>query len=300
MNSAPLVYAVTLSWNGRDDTLACIESLLALDYPNVQVLLVDNGSEDGTPNAVAERFPSVQVICNGKNLGFAAGMNVGLRQALEQGADYVFMVNNDTIVDPAAVQQMLPLFKDDVGMVGPKIYYAAEPDRIWSIGGLQHPLTIEKTGDARGEVDRGQWNQVIERDYMVGCALLVSQQFLTDVGLFDERFFMYYEDSDLSIRARKRKYKLLLAPSSHVWHKVAATSGGSDSPNERYWMARSSIIFFRKHVTGMRWSIVIPYRTASALKTLMRLLWGRRFASIRAYLGGLRDGLCERSRHRHD
>jgi len=291
MSMAPLVYALTLSWNGQNDTLACFESLQKLDYPNKRLLLVDNGSTDGTPEAVANQFPTVELIRNETNLGFAAGMNVGLRHALSQKADYIIMVNNDTIIDPAALQKMIPLFGDDVGMVAPKIYYAAEPDRIWSVGGLKNPLTLEMAGDARGDIDREQWAEVLERDYFNGCALLLSSPFLEEVGLFDERFFMYYEDSDLSIRARQAGYRLLLSPHSHVWHKVATTSGGSDSPNERYWMARSSIIFFRKHVHGWRWLIVVPYRTASAFRTISRLLWRRRFASVKAYIRGLRDGL---------
>ncbi len=291
MSMAPLVYALTLSRNGQDDTLACIESLQKLDYPNKRLLLVDNGSTDGTPEAVATQFPTVEIIRNEINLGFAAGMNVGLRHALDQKAEYIFIVNNDTIIDQAALQKMILLFGDDVGMVAPKIYYAAEPDRIWSVGGLKNPLTLETSGDARGEIDREQWPDVLERDYFNGCALLLSGHFLEEVGLFDERFFMYYEDSDLSIRARQAGYRLLLSPHSHVWHKVATTSGGSDSPNERYWMARSSIIFFRKHVQGWRWLIVVPNRTASAIRTISRLLWRRRFASVKAYVHGLKDGL---------
>lgn len=293
MADAPLVYALTLNWNRCQDTLACLASLQALNYSNKRLLLVDNGSSDGTPAAVARQFPEVEILVNERNLGFGGGSNVGLRHALAQGADYIFLINNDAVADPAALDHMMALTAPDVGIVAPKIYYAADPKRIWSLGGNRHPWTIEMTGDARGQIDRGQWNAVLERDYFVGCALLLSRRLLTEVGLFDERFFMYYEDSDLSLRARQAGFKLLLAPQAHVWHKVALSSGGSDSPNERYWMARSSVLFFRKHVRGLRWLIVLPYRGASAIKTVLRLIGQGNLDSARAYLRGLRDGLGE-------
>ena len=289
----PLVYAIILNWNRRGDTVACLESLAQVDYPNLRLLVVDNGSTDGTPEAVSHQFPDVALIVNNQNLGFAAGCNVGIRYAIEQEADYVFLLNNDTLVDPAVLRHLVSLTGPDVGMVAPKIYYAADPTRIWSVGGMRHPLTIEKTGDARGQIDAGQWEDVLERDYFVGCALLLSRCLLAEVGLFDERFFMYYEDSDLSLRARQAGFRLLLSPQALVWHKVAVSSGGSDSPNERYWMARSSVLFFRKHVHGLRWLIVAPYRAGSAIKTVLRLTWHGQGQSAHAYLRGLRDGLAE-------
>jgi GT2 family glycosyltransferase len=179
------------------------------------------------------------------------------------------------------------------GILAPKIYYACDSCRIWSVGGKCHPLTIEKTNDGRGELDRGQWNTVLERDYFTGCAMLLSRELLMQVGLFDEAFFMYYEDSDLCRRARIAGFRLLLVPEARVWHKISRSSGGSNSPNERYWMARSSVRFFRKHVQGVRWLIVVPYRTGSALKTVLRLLWYRRHKSAWAYLTGLYHGLME-------
>ena len=179
-----------------------------------------------------------------------------------------------------------------MGMAAPKIYYAnVSKPIIWSIGGKCHPITLEKIGDARGQVDRGQWDQVIERDYLTGCAVLISKKLLNTIGLFDESFFMYYEDSDLSLRARQSGFKLLLVPDAHVWHQVALSSGGSSTPNERYWMARSSILFFYKHVRGVRWLVVVPYRVGSAIKTLIWLLWRKRWKAACAYCKGLWDGL---------
>jgi hypothetical protein len=287
---APLVCAVVLNWNGRDDTVACLHSLSHLDYPALHIILVDNGSTDGTLKAVEERFPDVTTIANRENMGFAAGCNVGIRYSLSKGADYVFLVNNDTFFDPLALHYLVSVASPKVGMLAPKIYYANSPNRIWSIGGRRHPLTMEKVGDARGVVDDGRWNSPLERDYLTGCALLVSRQLFQEVGLFDERFFMYYEDSDFSLRARSAGFDLLLVPLAKVWHKVSSSSGGRDSPNERYWMAYSSVLFYYKHVKGAQWLIVFPYRLGSLLKTFVKLVLSNRKKSAIMYLKGLRDG----------
>jgi GT2 family glycosyltransferase len=295
MSTLPLVYAITLNWNQREETIGCLQSLHQISYANLRLLLVDNASTDETVTAVAQHFSTIEVIVNECNLGFGGGFNVGLRLALAQGAEYILIINNDARLAPDALNQMLALAQPDVGMIAPKIYYASQPQRIWSLGGQRHPLTYEMTGDARGQLDTGQWERVLERDYFVGCIVLLSARMLREIGLFNEQFFLYYEDSDLSLRARQAGYRLLLCPQAYGWHKVSISSGGSDSPNERYWMGRSSVIFFRRHVTGLRWGIVFPYRIASAVKTVTRLSLAGRRKSAAAYLRGLRDGWREQA-----
>jgi GT2 family glycosyltransferase len=293
----PFVYVLTLNWNRCQDTLACLESLMRMGRGGVtpplpiRILVVDNGSTDGSVEAVAAHFPEVEIIANERNLGFAAGCNVGLRHALAQGADYVFIVNNDTTVDPRALDELLAeAAPPDVGMLTPKIYYHDDPTCIWSVGGGRNRLTLEMTGGHGQGPDVGQWEEVVEREYLAGCALLIKRELLERVGLFDERFFMYYEDMDFCLRARRAGYRLLMVPRARIWHKVAASSGGSDSPLERYNMARSSVLFFRKHVRGLRWLIVGPYRLGSAVKWVIRLALRRRWTSVGAYLRGLGDG----------
>lgn len=287
----PLVYVLTLNWNRCQDTLACLESLTRMSYPNFCILVVDNGSTDGSVEAIATHFPKVEIIANERNLGFAAGCNIGLRHTLAQGAGYIFIVNNDTTVDPRALDELVAeADPPDVGMLAPKIYYHDNPNYIWSVGGGQNPLTLEMTGGHGRGPDVGQWEEVVEREYLVGCALLIKRDLLERVGLFDERFFMYYEDMDLCLRARRAGYRLLMVPRAKIWHKVATSSGGSDSPLERYHVAKSSVLFFRKHVRGWRWLIVGSYRLGSGVKWVFRLALRRRWASVEAYLRGLGDG----------
>jgi GT2 family glycosyltransferase len=290
---SPLVYVITLTWNQKEDTLGCLESLSQITYPGCRFLLVDNGSVDDTLDAVARLFPDVEVIANSRNLGFQGGFNVGLRRALDRGAEFVFIINNDTYVAPDLLSILLSYTDDDdVGMLAPKIYYADEPTRIWSVGGDRHPWTFEMVNKGDNEIDKGQWDEVLERDYLVGCALLMKRSLLQTVGLLDEGYHpIYYEDVDLCVRARAAGFRLLLVPAARMWHAVSASSGGADSPRERYLMARNSVRFFRKHIRGWRWLAVVPYRGGSAVKTIARLVSRRRYRAALSYLQGLYHGL---------
>ncbi len=291
-STPPLVYVVTLTWNRRQDTIDCLASLTRMTYPNYQVLVVDNASSDGTPDAIRDLFPEAELLANDRNHGFQGGFNIGMRHALKCGAQFILVINNDTIVQPDMLDELMAYAgAPDVGMLAPKIFYFAEPTRIWSVGGDRHPITFEVTHKGDGQLDCGQWDQVIERDFLTGCAILISVELLKRIGLFDTGYHpAYYEDADLCVRARNAGFRLLLVPSARMWHKVASSSGGADSPYERYLMARHSVRYFRKYVRGWRWLIVVPYRLGSAVKTTLRLVRRKRFESISAYWRGLYDG----------
>jgi GT2 family glycosyltransferase len=258
------------------------------------VLLVDNGSGDGTVEEVRARFSSVETIVNDQNLGFSGGFNVGLRYALALPIDYILVINNDTWVAPDMLDALMACARpDDVGMLGPMIYAAADPKRIWSVGGDRSWWTLEMTNSGDGETDAGQYQIPMERDYLAGCAILLKRTLLEQVGLFDAATFSpaYYEDSDLCLRASRAGWRLLMVPSAKMWHKGVGTSGGFDSPAQRYLMARNGVRFFRKHVHGLRWLVVIPWRLGSAVRTTLRLLLDGRLEAARAYWIGLRDGV---------
>lgn len=288
---APLVYVTVLTWNLRETTLDCLESLEQMRYSNYRIVVVDNASTDGTAEAIAEAHPDVEVLINERNLGYAGGCNVGLRYALAHGADHILAINNDVSVDPAMLDELMRWAEPDVGIVTPKIYFASDPQRIWSVGGLRHPLTLEMTHRGDGELDRGQWEEVLERDYLVGTAHLYSRSLLEAIGLLDAGHFVYYDDPDICIRAQRAGYRLLMVPQARMWHKIATSSGGVGTPQERYYMGRSVVRFMRKHARGVQWLFVVPWRAASAIKTVVRLLWRGRPDSAGAYLRGLRDGV---------
>ncbi len=288
---APLVYVVVLTWNQREVTLECLKSLAQMTYPRFRIVVVDNGSTDGTAEAIADRFPDVEVIVTERNLGYPGGCNVGMRYALGQGAEYVFAINNDVLVAPNILDELVRETAPDVGILAPKIYFANDSQRIWSVGGRRNCLTLEMDCRGDGEIDQGQWDKVLERDYLIGCAHLFSRSFLQEVGLLDAGYFLYYDDLDICLRARQAGYRLLMVPRAKMWHAVANSSGGVGTPRERYYMARSNVRFLRKHVRGWQWLFVIPYRTGSIIKTLLRLALYRRWDSARAYLHGLLEGL---------
>lgn len=281
----PLVYIITLNWNRRDDTLAFLDSCCHLTYANARTLVVDNGSSDDSLDAISAQFPQAEQLANECNLGFAAGMNAGLRHALQHSADYVFLANNDTTLAPDALSLLVAAAQThDAALASPVIYYASAPERVWRYAGRQRPLTLEIA------LCQPEGNAPVAVDFVTGCGLLISRRCLETVGLFDEQFFMYYEDADYCVRVQQAGLQALAVPQASMWHKVATSSGGSDSPIERYHMALSSVQFFRKHVRGWRWLVVGPYRAGSAARTLARLLRHRRWAAARAYGRGLRDG----------
>lgn len=287
--SSPSVWIVTLNWNRVEETLACLETLMRLTYPNANLLVVDNGSTDGSPATIAARYPTVRQIVNPDNLGFARGFNIGLKHALDAGADFVLVLNNDTLAAPDLVEPLLAAAQPaQVGIIAPVIFYASAPTQIWSAGAGRSRWTFDLTGH------HGRHTPLVtsvEREFVSGCAMLIKRVVLEQVGFFDERFFMYYEDSDYCLRVRQAGFSLWVVPAARLWHKVSVSSEGGDSPAERLSMARSSMLFYRKHVFGWRWLLVTPWRIGSALKTTTRLLCAGRPRSAGAYWRGLWQGV---------
>jgi GT2 family glycosyltransferase len=290
----PLVYAVTVNWQRPDDTLECLVSLYTQDYPQLKVLVVDNGSQDGSVERFRERYPQAEILALPENLGFAGGYNRGIQTALERGAQFVFILNNDATVAPEAVRLLVESHRPDIGLLAPLIFYTSAPDHVWSAGGRISRWTLEKDDRWTNRSDWQTWPASIEQDFVTGCSVLFPRATLLQVGAFDEAYRMYYEDMDLCYRVRKSSKRILLIPAAHAWHKVATSSGGRDSPQERYWMARSSVMFFRKHARGLQKAIIPIYRSLSAVKTTLKLLIQGRTASISAYWRGLWHGLTGR------
>jgi len=292
--SSPLVYVVTVNWNRADDTLECLASLSNSTYDNLKILVVDNGSTDGSTELISRDFPMIEQIHNTENLGFARGYNTGMKHAMDSGADYIFIINNDATVAPETISNLIQYSTPNIGIIAPLINYSKYPNMIWSSGGITSSWTLEKHDPLSEQIDTGDWEQVLKRDFVTGCAMLIPRNTLTEVGYFDEKFHMYYEDMDLCLRIRKAGLEILVVPTAKVWHKVARSSGGIDTPNERYWMARSSVRFYRKHAQSLQKPVILFWRTLSALRTSLRLAVKNRKNALQAYWAGLRDGLQEK------
>ena len=247
------VNIILLNWNNWRDTAASIESCRGLVYPDFRILIVDNGSTDGSEAILRKRFPEVELLQAGANLGFAGGNNVGIRHALAGGADYIWLLNNDTVVEPTALSELVRVAVSDsrIGMVGSKILYFDDRKLIWYAGAELDPHRPYRPHH-RGlnEEDRGQFDSAGETGYITGCSLLARKEMMADVGLLDDELFLYFEDVDWSARARASGWKLLYCPESLVYHKVSLSIGGAASPTLLYYTARNRLYFVKRNFPG--------------------------------------------------
>ncbi|MBC7227213.1 MAG: glycosyltransferase family 2 protein [Thermoflexales bacterium] len=287
----PQVTVVVLNWNGLGDTLGCLKSLSHLDYPRYRVLVVDNGSTDGSPSVIRERFPGIEVMETGRNLGYAGGNNIGVKYALQNGADYVFIVNNDTEFHPRILTRLVETAEAHprAGAVGPKIYYHSSPQRVWFAGGVinwRHGFTYNLGTD---QEDHGQSKEVRPVDFLAGCALLIRRETWERVGPFDARFFMYWEEVDWCVRARRTHYELLLVPEATMWHKTLPHQ--THSPYILYYMTRNRFLFLHKHVPFPQKIGALSRGAWGTLVTMAGFLEKGQRRQARAMVWGLLDFL---------
>lgn len=249
----PSVVIIVLNWNGREDTLDCLASVRNIDYSHFSVLVVDNGSEDNSVDAIRYSFPEVSIIETGKNLGYAGGNNVGMRWALERGADYILLLNNDTVVDTGLLTSFVKCATENINgaLFGAKIYYFKHPDILWSAGADWVPALGNHLTRGVLKKDDGSYEQVRESAYANGCALFIASHVLREVGLFDESYFIIFEETDLSYRVKEAGYKIYFVPGAKLWHKVSVSIGGHESPIARYFNARNQLLWSSRHLAWL-------------------------------------------------
>jgi len=248
----PRVCVLILNRDRRGDTLACLDSLLARPYPNLDPVVLDNASSDGTAAAGRAAYPQVQVIETGGNLGYAAGNNVGLEWAQRHGAEYALLLNEDTIVDPDAISHLVEAAQSrpELGFLGPLVYHHSEPEVIQSAGGV---IARDWRTSHRGqnERDTGQYAQPFEADWVSGCAILMRMSVVERIGMLDPAFFIYSEEVDWCIRANRAGFKGLVVPAAHIWHK-GVRRDYAPSPRVTYLSARNHLRLLAKHRAGGR------------------------------------------------
>jgi GT2 family glycosyltransferase len=237
-------YAVVLSWNGREDTLRCLESLTRAAW-DLGIVCVDNGSTDGSQEGVRERFPQVVLIEAGANLGYSGGNNLGLRHALKHGARWVALVNNDATVAEDAIQgfERAASERPGAGILAGKVYFADRPGTIWFAGQRVSEL-LGYSGRPRGygRADRPRYNRVRPTGRAVGALMAISREAIDAVGLLDEGLFAYVEDVDWALRVRSAGFEVIFAPDAHAWHGVSASTGGeAESTATLYYGVRNTI-----------------------------------------------------------
>jgi GT2 family glycosyltransferase len=246
---APPVAIVVVTWNGLQDTLACLVALRRLEHANRRVVLVDNGSRDGTPAVVRRYFPEVHVIANAANAGYVLANNQGIAWALEQGADWILLLNNDVVVAPDCVTELLRVGASapGVGIVGPVMQRTLRPD-ILDLGGdldfrWGHVVLRRYTPSMAGR----EW---LEVDYVWGCALMARREVFERAGVLDPRYVAYFEDGDLCLRAKRCGYSTVAALRARVTHQVGR-SGERRFAWQVYTRMRNHVLFFLRHA-GLR------------------------------------------------
>jgi GT2 family glycosyltransferase len=251
----PIVTVLIVNWNGKDVTLDCLASLRQVTYPAMRILLVDNGSHDDTLPVVRARYPGVSILALGENKRFAGGNNRGMQVALDEGSDFVLLLNNDTTVAPDFLTHLVDRFMatERCGMVAPKIYYYTPADTIWFAGGDISFWTGTMSHRGIREVDNGQFDTAREIGYATGCCILVSAEVIRRVGMLDHSYFIYGEDADWSIRVQDAGYKVMYEPRSKVWHKLSVSTGGHLSSFKLRNKAISMYRFFAHHARWYHW-----------------------------------------------
>lgn len=296
MTSPPRVVAVVLNWCGEEDTAACLESLAASTYPALTVLLVDNGSPDGSGERLRERFPDLPYLQTGANLGYTGGNNRGVAWALAHGADHVLVLNNDTVVAADCVTRLVEAAEQPpagarVGAVAPKILYHDEPQRLWFAGGDFRPargLGVHRREHEADDPARERGCEVVS--FLTGCCLLIPAPVLRAVGGFREEYFAYVEDVELSLRLTRAGYALLYEPAARLLHRVDPRPA-PPSPFQILQRDRNRRRLVRDHYgagEAIRFACwFYPTRAARLVQYAAARDWPRARAVIQGAVGGL-------------
>lgn len=246
----PLVVVVILNWNGLEDTLHCLRELRALEYANRRIIVVDNGSVDGSADVIEARHPEVTLLRNPTNLGFTGGCNTGMRYARDHSADYVWLLNNDAVAPPRALSVLVERAeRGNVGLVSPIVRFHDRPDEI-QFGGIRLDPSSEEEAHIKFRAS-GDPDDADTWPALVGTAMLVKRDVTERIGLLDDRYFAYVEDWDYSVRALHAGFEVVVERAATILHKPTG-SMGRESPVKEYYIVRNRYLFWRTHLPRAR------------------------------------------------
>jgi len=340
-HEAPRVAIIILNWNSWRDTLDCLESLHRISYPSYLIIIVDNGSTDGSldkirayceaassagmisiiphhqenhlaeptykQNGITTEFKQIVpdksdkreilIIRNDQNYGYAVGNNIGMRFALKCRSDAVLLLNNDTVVDPEFLTELVKALQDQqsAGFFGPKVYYYernGRKDVISHAGGVLNMLTGTCHPIGKDEVDAGKYDVVREVDYIEGSCVLVRAEVIDQIGLLDPIFFAYWEDVDWSLRGSNEGWKSIYVPTARVWHKTYASDVAGMA---FYRMVRNWFWFMRKHSSPIRYQIFLLYYFSWQFWLISASCVFYRRSSLRAFWRAVFEGIFRQS-----
>ncbi len=245
----PKVFVIILNWNGKNNTLACLKSIQKITYKSCYPIVVDNGSIDDSTSAIRNAYPHIHVIETHTNLGFSGGNNVGIKHALANGADYLYLLNNDTIVDPKILDAFVSLSQKQATptILGGRVYLFDKPGTFDHLGGNWNPRKGNFDLVALRQIDDQTFDQPLLVDYVCGCSLFAPSVIFKKLGGLDNRFFLYWEESDFCMRAKSLGYPSMYCPEAKLWHKVSA-SIASNTSYATYFFWRNRLLWMRKHL----------------------------------------------------
>jgi GT2 family glycosyltransferase len=266
---------IVLNWNGKEDTVECLDSLRKVAYPGFRILLVDNASIDGSVELFKQRYPDVELIVNKTNLGFAGGNNVGIKKAMDDGAEFLLLLNNDTTVYPDFLGGLVNVAESDesIGIVGPKICLYSDPETVWSAGGMINMFSgnIKNLGEG---LPQASFHGVSEVDYVSGCALMIRSDVVRHIGPMDERFFLYFEETDWNVRAHSAGYRSVVNNDVRILHK-SGIAVGKVKDSDYYYVPRNLPFFVSKNGKWYHKLVFYPiYLAKYSLSYVIHLLKG--------------------------
>jgi len=276
ISSAPTIAIVILNWNGWEDTIECLTSLKNLTYPNWKAIVVDNNSTDGSAQKIQQTFPDVTLINNNSNLGFSEGNNVGIREALRSKADYIFILNNDTILDPPIFSYLLAESEklNEPAILSPRIFSYTSPQEI-SFGGARWLpdkakfLILQSSNTSFSDED----SEAFETGFALGCAMFFNRLIPEQIGLFEKKFFLHFEDMDWCNRARKAGIPIFHVPKAKLWHKISSTFERETSKGtSHYYCTRNHLLWIEKHLKSTEKRIAYTWVLKQMFKQIKKSL----------------------------
>lgn len=249
MRPSAKIVIVLLNWNGKQDTIKCLHSLSEVNSIRFQPIVVDNGSTDGSVEAIRAAYPELPIFEMHQNLGFAGGNNFGIQWALRKHAEWILLLNNDTTVASDVLTEFLKAAEEQpkAKILGAKILRMNEPNTIDHLGGFWKPEMAEFTSNASGEIDT-PYHDMQPVDYVCGAALFMHRSVPETIGLLEPRFFLFWEETDYCFRARRAGFEVWTAPKARVWHKVSSSFSGG-KPHMHYFWWRSRLLWLSRNCT---------------------------------------------------
>ncbi len=291
-SETPSIYTVIVNWNLPHETIACVNSLLHAGSRPEEIILVDNGSHDRSPELLlGVAGLRMTVLASPTNLGFSGGNNLGIRRALEAGAEWVLLANNDTVVAPDFYAQLTRAIaaRPEWRLMAPAIFYHDEPQRVWSLGEKLLPGSLITRSLHRGKLLPANLPDFIEFDLLNACGLLIHRSVFQAIGVLDDTYFMYGEDADFCWRARQAGFRMGCVIRARMWHKVSRSTG-VHHPKARYWRVVNLIRFYRAHARGPQRAVMWAFSGVQALRLAAADMLAGRAGLVAVTAGAWRDG----------